>query len=197
MSLSELFIKNIKVEKRKMFHDERNLYLEANDNGTKVWKYRYWENGKEHEISIGKYPTISLKEARVKRDDLAMRQEKGLPISSPETNLIITPPTFQEIAMKWYATRIEPVQTTRHSETVISRLKRLLFPKIGNRPISKISAPEMLQILVALQDAGIVETMHRTKQIAGQVFRFAIALGVCERDPAVELRGALTPNFSK
>jgi integrase len=70
-------------------------------------------------------------------------------------------------------------------------LEKDLFPQIGNRPISEITAPDLLMALRKIEARGAVETAHRAKQTAGQIFRFAIATGRAERDPSSDLKGAL------
>jgi len=69
----------------------------------------------------------------------------------------------------------------------------LLFPYIGSRPVSALTAPELLGVLRRLERRGKHETAHRAKQRVGQVVRYAIATGRAERDPTGDLRGALAP----
>ena len=189
--LTELALKNLKPEnKRYLVCDYEGLYIEVNPTGRKYWKVRYMVDGKARKITLGEYPYITLKDARQKRDEV-----RGVVITGEE------PPapqrTFRDVAGEWYKTHIENVRTERHAETVISRLERFLYPKLGDKIIRDISAPEVLGILKALQDSGIVETAHRVKLIAGQVFRYAIAIGEGERDVTADLRGALRPSVSK
>ncbi|WP_299691685.1 site-specific integrase [Hydrocarboniphaga sp.] len=80
-----------------------------------------------------------------------------------------------------------------HSEKVIARLERDVFPWIGKRPISAITAPEVLIVLRRIESRGALDTAHRAKQDCGAVFRYAIHDGRAERDPTADLRGALPP----
>ena len=68
-----------------------------------------------------------------------------------------------------------------------------LFPQLGARPMAEIEPPELLAALQRIEQRGRHETAHRTKQIAGQVFRFGIATGRAVRDPSADLKGALSP----
>jgi integrase len=79
-----------------------------------------------------------------------------------------------------------------HAVTVIQRLEANIFPWIGARPIREISSMDLLEVLQRIEARGAVSVAHRVKQIIGQVFRFAIASGEASRDPAADLRGALT-----
>jgi len=73
----------------------------------------------------------------------------------------------------------------------------LLFPYLGQRPISKITPPELLQVLRRIETRGRRETCHRAKQRCRQIFRYAIATGRAERDIAADLRGALAQVITK
>ena len=71
--------------------------------------------------------------------------------------------------------------------------EQLLFPELGDRPITAITAPDLLGVLRKIESRGAIETAHRAKQRASQVFRYAIATGRATHDPVGDLRGALTP----
>ena len=68
-----------------------------------------------------------------------------------------------------------------------------MFPVMGARPIAEIKAPELLAMLRRIESRGALETAHRVRTICGQVFRYAVATGRAERDPAADLKGALPP----
>ena len=76
---------------------------------------------------------------------------------------------------------------------ILRRLELNVFPWIGARPIIDIKAPELLMTLRRIESQGALEKPHRVKIICGQVFRYAVATGRAERDPAADLRGALPP----
>lgn len=71
------------------------------------------------------------------------------------------------------------------------------FPWIGNRPIAEVTAPELLAIIRKVKDRGLLDTAHRLRMTAGQVFRYGIVTGRCERDIAADLRGAIPPQRKK
>ena len=66
------------------------------------------------------------------------------------------------------------------------------YPSIGDRPVDKITAPELLAVLRRVEARGRYETARRLRSTCGMVFRYAIATGRAERDTSVDLRGALT-----
>jgi integrase len=73
----------------------------------------------------------------------------------------------------------------------LKRFEAYVFPSIGRRPIVEVSAPELLALLRKVESRGTVETAHKVARACGQVFRYGIASGRCERNPAADLRGAL------
>ena len=72
-------------------------------------------------------------------------------------------------------------------------LERNIFPWLGKQPISDIKPKDILECLRRIENRGTIETAHRTLQICGQVFRYAVATGRTERDITPDLRGALAP----
>ena len=72
-----------------------------------------------------------------------------------------------------------------------------VFPYIGMYPISQIEAPQLLNMLRIIEKRGSYDLAHRVLGICGQVFRYGVSTGRCNRDPAVDLRGALTPHKKK
>ena len=97
------------------------------------------------------------------------------------------------MAREWFAT-FSPKWVKGHSDKIFRRLERNIFPNLGGRPIADITSRELLGVLRKVESRGAIETAHRTKQNCSQVFRYAVATGRAERDPTIELRGALTPS---
>ncbi|WP_252179703.1 site-specific integrase [Endozoicomonas sp. 4G] len=99
---------------------------------------------------------------------------------------------FETIAMEWYNVQLSD-KSESHKSRSLRMLRKELFPHIGRRPISDISPPELLMLLRRIENRGVVDTAHRAKQTAGQVFKYAIATGRTNRNPANDLTGALRP----
>ena len=78
-----------------MVRDDKELYLRGDPSGCQYWILRYWENNKEHKLSLGPYPDLSLKDARIKRDEIQTARAKG---ESPSLRSIRLPQTFSEVA---------------------------------------------------------------------------------------------------
>jgi integrase len=96
------------------------------------------------------------------------------------------------VAREWHG-RQKDVWAESHSEKIMARLENDVFPVIGTKPIHQITAPELLEALRRIESRGAVDTAHRALQNCSQIFRYAIATGRAERDPAADLRGALPP----
>jgi integrase len=133
---------------------------------------------------------VSLAKARARRDDarrlIADNADPGVAKHAEKTS---GADTFRVIAIEWLSKQ-NLARATLDKATWI--FEQLLFPELGDRPIRVISAPDLLAVLRKIEGRGAVETAHRAKQRASQVFRYAIAIGRASHDRAADLRGALT-----
>jgi integrase len=171
--------------------DGGGLYLLVTPSGGRLWRLRYRYAGRESMVGLGRYPEVSLKGARQRRDDnrklvagdqdpAAVRREKRQSAAN----------TFEAIAREWLDRRRFAPAT---QEKTLWTFEDLLFPFIGSKPIKLLTAPEILSVLRRLEARGKHETAHRTRQRVSQIFRYAIATGKADGDPTRDLRGALTP----
>ena len=195
--LTDTKVRNAKpLEKEHKLFDGGGLFLLITHSGGKLWHFKYRFEGKEKKLAFGAYPEISLLDARQRRDDarrqLANNVDPGAVRKAQKQAKIETTETFEVIAREWHE-RFKPKWKESHSERIIGRLEREVFPFLGQTPMSKIKAPELLAVLRRIETRGTFELAHRIRAICGQVFRYAVATGRAERDPAADLRGALTP----
>ena len=199
MPLTDTAIKNAKAaEKPLRLFDGNGLYLEVSPSGGKWWRLKYRFAGKEKRLSLGVYPEVGLKAARVKRDELRKTLADGRDPGQDrkaEKRLTIerTTQTFEAIALEWYQKQLH-TWVSHHANDVLRRLKSNLFPDLGPRPIAEIEAPELLACLSKIEKRGAYDLAHRVLQVSGQIFRYGIAAGYCKRDLSTDLRGALTPH---
>lgn len=198
MPLTDTTIRNAKPAGKtiKLF-DERGLYLEVSPKGGKWWRLKYRFDGKEKRLSLGVYPDVKLKEARDRRDAARTLLANGIDPSENRKaqNLARTDRaanSFETVAREWFA-KYSPNWATSHASKIIQRLEKDIFPWLGSKPIAEITAPELLNTLRRIEKRGALDTAHRAHQNCGQVFRYGIATGRCDRDPAGDLRGALAP----
>lgn len=198
MPLNDIACKQAKPrEKAYKLADAKGLYLEVAPSGGKWWRLKYRIGGKEKRISLGVYPEVSLKEAREKCDVARKQIASGIDPSDQRKAAKLAGAedaanSFEVVAREWFA-KYSPSWVASHSTKIIRRLEKDIFPWIGSRPISTVTAPDLLAALRRIESRGAIETAHRAQQNCGQIFRYAIATGRAERDPAADLRGALAP----
>jgi integrase len=198
MPLTDLRIRAAKAkEKSYKLADEKGLYLLITPQGSKCWRLKYRFMGKEKALALGKYPEISLSEAREKqnhaRGQLAHEIDPGVAkqISKRATQTILTN-SFEAVGREWLS-KYSGAWGKSHKDTIFSRLEKDIFPWIGKNPISEITAPQLLSVLRRIEARGTLETAHCNHQYCGRIFRYGIATGKCERDPSADLRGAVPP----
>lgn len=190
----------IKTEKAgdkaiKLF-DGGGLFLLVSPAGGKLWRFKYRFGGMHKLLSLGKYPQISLEEARERREQakklLANGTDPGAVKQAQKTQTVQEKETFEVVAREWFY-KFKSTWAESHSSRVISRLEQNVFPYIGHLPIAKIEAPEILAVLRRLESRNVLHSAHIIRGIVGQVFRYAVACGYTKRDPTSDLRGAMPP----
>lgn len=193
-ALTEAQIRAAKPRDRayKLF-DTLGLYLRVEPSGSRLWRLRYRHSGKEKLLALGQYPYISLKRARERREDARRMLADGKdPSVQRQQARVARAHTFESIAAEWLELQRKKFAAATFVKAEWT-FNDLLSPYIGSRPITEITAPELLTVFRRIESRGKHETAHRTKQRCGQVFRYAIATGRADRDPTADLRGALAP----
>ena len=174
--------------------DGGGMYLLVNATG-KYWRYDYRFAGKRKTLALGVYPATSLKQAREKhqraRENLANDIDPSThkKATSAATHAALAN-SFELLAIECSKTRSKKSDGTEKIQNAL--LEKDLLPHLGKRPIADIKAPELLKTLRKIESRGAIETAHRAKRLAGQIFRYAVATGRAERDPSVDLKDALT-----
>jgi integrase len=199
-SLTEIQVKNAKPrEKRYKLADADGLILEVMTSGAKFWRVRYWLHKKEHLLSVGEYPMVSLREARIRRDEIRKMIYDGQDpsIYKKSQRAIDCRPTFGFVFEEWMEKRIIPVCTPKYAEQTRSRVKRHILPFLRDSVASDITSLVLLNVLRRIEAKGTTDIAHRMKQICGQIFQYGIAAGMCENDPSAPLKGALLAHKPK
>lgn len=202
MPLNDVAVRQAKpAEKARKLADERGLYLLIQPAGGKLWRFDYRFDGKRKTLAIGSYPDVSLADARKARDrareqlaagddPTTVKKEGKMARAAAVSN------AFEAIGREWHKLKSAQWTDTTRIKT-LAVLEKDLFPWLGSRPVSEIAAPELLTTLRRIEARGAIDSAHRAKQTAGQVFRYAIATGRADRNPAADLQGALTPVSKK
>ena len=172
--------------------------------GAKYWRLDYRFAGKRKTLALGVYPDVSLLEARERREQARKllandtdpgnikKVQKAAVVAEKAAIVALTENSFENVAREWFS-KHAPNWKENHSSKIIRRLEMDIFPWIGARPAGEILAPELLATIRRIESRGALETAHRALANCGQVFRYAVATGRAQRNPAADLRGALPP----
>ena len=196
--MTAIQIKNSKPkEKPYKLSDGGGLYLLINPNGSKYWRMGYRFAGTERLLAFGKYPDISLLDARKQRSEAREKITAGIDPSQAKRiekkmQALSNANTFEAVAREWHSNKLETWQA-RTATNVLHRLEKDVFPWIGKHPITEISTPVMLDVLRKIEKRGALDMAKRQGQVCSQIFRYAIASGRAEVDLIINLRGALKP----
>jgi integrase len=193
MALTDTAIRNARPrEKAFKLADAAGLYLLVNPKGSKLWRWAYRYLGKQKGLALGAYPEVSLAEARAARDAARKYLAGGIdPSIKRKLDRQNAGNTFRLIAEEL----LDKHEREGRAPRTLKKQRWLLefaYSKFGDRPVAEISAPEVLLALRPVEARGNYETARRLRSTCGMVFRYAIATGRAERDPTLDLRGALT-----
>jgi integrase len=172
--------------------DGAGLFLQVTASGGKLWRFKYRFDSKQKLLALGQYPQVSLANARKRREDarvlLANGQDPGeAKKAAKKQALIKEASSFELIAREWYG-KNAAVWSPGHALTVLCRFEKDVFPAIGGKPVSEITASDVRNLLLKIEARGAAETALRIKIMCGQVFRYAVATGRLEHDPSSALK---------
>ncbi len=193
MSLTNVKIINAKQRERGYkLADGNGLHLLVNLNGSKWWRFRYRYGGREKMLSMGTYPDTSLKIARNKVKKAREQLSEGIdPSVIRQAAKAAQADSFEAVSSEWF-----DLGKTKRAETTNVRDKRILkklHVRLGKRPLSEITPPEMLSALRSIEKQGTHETAHRALGLAGRIYGYALSTGKAMGDPTAGLRAALKP----
>lgn len=196
MPLTNTQIKKTKpTAKPQRLFDGGGLYLEISPAGGKLWRLKYRFNGKEKRIGLGKYPQVTLAQARIKRDQAKQQLADGLDPGAlrkqhKQQAAILAANSFEAVAREWHEQKAERWSDT-HAARVLQSLERDAFPALGQRPITDIDPPEVLAVIRAIESRDALDVAGRVLQRCTAVFRYAVQTGRAIHNPAAELVGTI------
>ena len=193
--LTETAIKNAKPkEKPYKLSDSGGLYAEITPTGGKHWRMKYRYDGKEKKLSIGSYPTISLKLARDARDQAKEKLAQGIDPSAAkqqakadrqaqtvEAELLAY--TFEQAFNDWHTFK-QPSWTEGYSDDVLARGRMYLMPRLGKMALADIEPIDVLDTLKRCEQAGKLDTLKKVRSILSQVLRYAVGTQKLNTDPS-------------
>ena len=198
MALTDTFIKNVKptgATAGDKHGDGQGLYLHVKEAG-KYWRMNYRFMGKQKTLALGVYPAVSLAKARKRREIAREQLAAGIDPSAAkredkQAEIDAAANTFEMIGRAWLA-KTESKRAKVTQSRITTLLEKDVFPFIGKMSLSTIKARDILdKSLRKIELRGSVDTAHRAMQICSQIFRYAVAIGMGERDVTTDLRGAL------
>ena len=200
MPLTDTAIRSSKPATRPFkIYDRDGLFLLINPSGSKLWRWRYRADGKEKLMALGEYPVIGLAEVRERhlaaRKKLAngidpMNERKADAVAKQEnakTVLRQAESSFIKVARKWWNSW-STGKSDRHAAQVLRRLEADVFPPIGHKFIDDVTAGDVRELVLAIEERGARDVAKRAQETIGQIFRFAIANGIATRNPAADFR---------
>ena len=195
MPLNDRQIKNAKPaetgKKTKLF-DGGGLYLEVTPAGGKVFRLKYRIDGKEKTLTIGKYPTVSLAEARQAaenarrllvsgQDPSEAKQQEKRERQAAALN------TFEAIARRWHSDNLIRWKEN-HAARVLRYFETDVFPVIGAMSIQEIRVSDIKVVLDGVMARGVNNTAEKIREWTGAIFDYAVMLEIVETNPAYSLR---------
>ena len=192
-SLTALFVERIRQPGK--YYDAFGLYLRVQSTGRRYWEQRFTVRGRCRTVGIGRYPIVTLKEAR----DAALENLRIVRSGDDPVELrrrITAVPTFAEAARsvlelhrsKWTGPRQECIW--------IRSLEKHVFPRLGRIPVSDITSADLLSILTPIW-ISVPDMARAVRRRVSLVMKWAIAQGYRTDNPAGDaLTGALPSNHS-
>lgn len=196
MPLTDLAVSKLKpMEKLYRKTDDGGLCIEVSPAGGKLWRWRYYFNKKPQMLALGKYPDVSLAEARRLRDEARALAKTGKhPTREKKAQKLRRTHegenTFEATARRWMAMK-EAGLNPKYAKQSLARMEQLVFPVIGALPLVEITIPDVVRVVEKINKRGTTETAKRMKQLIGQIFRYAAQRGLCTHNPAADLRDIL------
>lgn len=177
--------------------DGGGLYLLVNTDGAKYWRMDYRFAGVRRTLAFGKYPEVTLADARNKRlaarklldqeiDPGQEKKERALARAEASAN------TFEKLARDWHANKL-PTWSESTARDTIRRLEIDIFPEIGSMPVGAIKHQHMIAVLRKIESRGAHEIAHRIKATCARVFSYASQQGIENRNPAADMKDVLKP----
>ena len=191
-TLTEIAIKNAKPgNKRRTIFDGGGLFIVVEPTGGKLWRFQYRFDGKRKLLALGKYPDVSLQEARKRHSEARERLAQGIDPSvarkvEKQIGAERAANTFEFVAREWLTVwSKDKVKTT--IDHTHARFRNDILPTLGGKPIASITTPDVLTALRRIEGRGAIETAHRSKNIISQIMRYAVSTARAGQNPVLNI----------
>ncbi|HCY61425.1 MAG TPA: integrase [Oxalobacteraceae bacterium] len=177
--------------------DGGGLYLLVNKDGARYWRMDYRHTDKRKTLALGKYPEVSLAEAREKRTAARKLLNEGVDPGEHkkeqrQSKIAAAANTFEKLAREWHTNKL-PTWSESTARDTLRRLEQDIFPEIGAMPIGAITHQHMIAALRKIESRGAYEVAHRIKATCARVFSYASQQGIENRNPAADMKDVLKP----
>lgn len=191
-------VKNAKTtDKELSLLDGGGLVLLVKPSGVKTWQLRYYRpaNNKRTTMTIGNYPSFSLLDARAARDEARAMLDKGIDpqdyrTQQEEAEKLRTGNTFKNVAADWYELKKSQNLAPNTIKDIWRSLEKYIFPDIGDRPVTELTARIFVNVLEPIRARGNLETLKRVLQRVNEVMDYAANSGLIEVNTAANVRKA-------
>jgi len=185
-------------EKRYRKADGQNLYIEVKPSGTKTFLFRVQmkDLGIDSYMSLGRFPALSLAEARIKRDQLTLLVHDGInPIEqkrkAKEEQQALEQEqasrlTFSQLFEQWHDHN-QISWDYKYAMDIRNRITQHLLPTLGDQYIDEIKPMQIIHALKLMEDKGLLESLKKVKQYASRMFRYGVGMGLCIVDPVRDI----------
>jgi integrase len=144
---------------------------------------------------LGVYPDVGLARAREKRQEARKMLADDIDPGAAKKEAkhaakVAMSNSFEHVAREWHTLKSRQWAKPTADKTM-THLESHVFPEIGKLPVAEVKASQLLAMLRKIEAKGIAYTASRLREVCGQIFRFAIATGIAENNPAAHLLGAM------
>ncbi len=184
-------IQNLKTqEKRYSVKDKLNngLFIEVKESGVKSWHYRYTFNGKQERLVIGRYPDLSLKDARQVRDESASMVAKGISPKQEKENKKTG--KSEVLLFKTYGERYLAdviAQDRKNTYNMALYLNNDIYPFIGDIPLNLISTDDVRRVIWRKKEQGYDASANQVRGLLKRMFDYAVTLGMVTFNPVLAI----------
>lgn len=189
MALTDIAIKALKPrEKVYTVTEERGLYVEIFPSKAIVWRFRYSFNGKVEKLTLGKYPALSLKNARKLRDDAAAKISMG---SSPaQQKQLVKIAASEDTTLTQFADRFVREVQAKERKNIVMPLRYLekdILPFIGEKRVCDITTEDARQVIWRKKDHGFDAAAGQVRGLMKRIMDYAVTCGVAVSNPVLPL----------
>lgn len=199
MPLTDLKVKNAKpTNRRRKVFDAEGLYIEISPKGVKTWKMQYRIGRKLRSISGGRYPDVSLADARIWKGEVKGQLRAGIDPGQKKfeaarvEKLEAQAETFRQVAVEWLE-KHEDTLSARYHKWLGRRFEADVFPQIGSVQINEVDHADVLRLIRDFEKRGILEQGRKVLGYVARIMRYAVATQRAKYNPVPDVREAMKP----